>query len=285
MKNLLILSLFFCVSISSFSQTSVWKVTKGGNELYLAGTIHLLKPADFPLQQQFYTALAAADVLYVEADVDKMSDPSMAQLMMSSMQLSDGKTLNTVLDEDIYTKLEAECAKLSLPLANLNQFKPSLVVVTLSAMKMMSMGFSTEGVDKHLMAKAKETEKPIKFMESVEFQIDLLSTMGEGNENNFVAYSLKDLDSVEVLVDQMFSDWKSGSSTIMSEQIAEMASDFPQLYHSLLVERNQSWLTKIDALISDDQIELIAVGTLHLHGDDGLIKQLENKGYKVKQLR
>lgn len=277
--------LFLLVSFLSFAQTSVWKATRGGNDIYLAGTIHLLKPSDFPLSDAYYNALQAADVLYVEADIEKLSDPAMAQKVMSAMTLTDGKTLKTILDEDVYKQLEEECATVQLPLANLNQFKPALAVVSLTAMKLMSMGLSAEGVDKHLMTKAELAEKPVKFMESVEFQINLLATMGEGNENNFVKHSLKDLVDFQVEFDEMMDDWRSGSGIIMSEQIEDTKRDYPKLYNSLLVERNNSWINKIDILMDNDETELIAVGTLHLHGDEGLINQLKSKGYEIIQLK
>lgn len=278
------LLLFLALSFTT-AQSSVWKVSKDGNDMYLAGTIHLLKPSDYPLPQQFYTALDASDVLYVEADMDKMSDPATAQSMMSAMMLPEGQTLQTILDEDVYNSLAAECATVSLPIVNLNQFKPSLVVVTLSAMKMMSLGLSTEGVDKHLMGKAKEAEKAVEFMETIEFQINLLAAMGEGNENNFVKYSLEDIENIEEELDAMLLAWKNGSSEIMNEQIVEMKAEFPKLYKSLLLDRNKLWVEKINSLSTNDKTEFIAVGALHLHGDDGLLSQLKAQGYKVKQLK
>lgn len=283
-KQISVVLLLLVVSVLT-AQTSVWQATKGDKVLYVGGTIHLLKACDYPLPEQFDSALQASDVLYVEADIDKLSDPAYAQTMMSAMMLPEGETLQSVLTEDVYKQLSDESAKLSLPIQNLNQFKPSLAVVTLSAMKMMSMGLSSEGVDKHLMGKAKEAEKAIEFLESVEFQINLLAGMGEGNEDNFVKYSLMDLKNMETELESLLLDWKNGSSSIMSEQIDEMQSDFPALYKSLLLDRNKLWIEKIVELENSGKKEFYAVGTLHLHGDDGLIKMLEDKGYTIEQVK
>ena len=204
---------------------------------------------------------------------------------MLAMKLEEGKTIKTLLDEDVYKNLEEECATVKLPLANLDMFKPSLAVVTLTAMKLMGLGLSSEGVDKHLMSKAKLAEKPIRFMESVEYQINLLASMGEGNENNFVKYSLKDLDNLEPEFSKMMDEWRSGTSALMTEKIVEMKTEFPNLYNSMLGERNNNWISKIQTLMNNGETELIAVGTLHLHGDKGLLKQLESKGYKIEQLK
>lgn len=285
MKKHILIVAALMLSVLLSAQTSVWKVSKGGEHGFLAGTIHLLRPADLPLPQAFYTALDKSDVLYVEADMDKMQDPQFAQQMMMKMMLSEGKTLSSMLEEDTYKKLETECSAVGIPLAQLNSFKPSMAVMTLTAMKLMSLGVSGEGVDKTLMAKAKASGKAIKFMEDVDFQLDVLAKMGEGNEDAFVRYSLEDMHKMEDEFATMIQEWKNGSSVEMEKSSEKMKAEFPKLYQSLLLDRNNDWLAKLPPLFSNDEIALVAVGTLHLHGDDGLLKQLKKKGYKVEQIQ
>lgn len=278
-----VLVLASCFFISA--QTSVWKVSKGGSDIYLAGTIHLLRPADLPLPASFFAALEQSDVLYVEADVDKMQDQQVAQQMMMKMMLPQGETLSSVLEEETYKRLEQACTSVGIPLAQLAAFKPALAVVTLTSMKLMGMGITGEGVDKTLMTKAAELEKEVAFMESVDYQIDVLSKMGEGNEDAFVRYSLDDIDKVETEFSTLLDEWKLGGDVKMNESVLEMKTKFPKLYQSLLLERNNNWIEKIMPLFANEQTELIAVGTLHLHGKDGLLEQLKDQGCKVKQLK
>lgn len=284
-RNVLSLVLIFVSCVVLSAQTSVWKVSKGGSEIYLAGTIHLLRPADLPLPAPFFAALEQSDVLYVEADVDKMQDQQVAQQMMMKMMLPQGETLSSVLEEETYKRLEEACTSVGIPLAQLAAFKPALAVVSLTSMKLMGMGITGEGVDKTLMKKAAELKKEVAFMESVEYQIDVISKMGEGNEDAFVRYSLDDLDKVEVEFSALLDEWKVGENEKMNASVEEMQQDFPKLYTSLLLERNKNWMEKIKPLFENDKTEMIAVGTLHLHGEDGLLSQLKAKGYKVKHVK
>jgi uncharacterized protein YbaP (TraB family) len=64
-----------------------------------------------------------------------------------------------------------------------------------------------------------------------------------------------------------------------------MNKEFPELYQSLLVQRNNNWMPKIDQYLSDKQVEFIIVGSLHLHGAEGLLKKLKDKGYLLEQLK
>ena len=82
----------------------------------------------------------------------------------------------------------------------------------------------------------------------------------------------------------MLSDWKRGTSEMMDMQIDIMITDFPGIYKSLLVDRNAAWIPKLEKYLEDENVEYILVGTLHLHGPDGLLKQMKNKGYTVTQV-
>lgn len=55
-------------------------------------------------------------------------------------------------------------------------------------------------------------------------------------------------------------------------------------YYFLLIGRNKIWMEKIPALINE-RPTFIAVGALHLCGDEGLISLLREKGYKVKPVK
>ena len=63
-----------------------------------------------------------------------------------------------------------------------------------------------------------------------------------------------------------------------------MRNDFPEMYHTLIVNRNNTWMRKILAFIDDSDIEFLLVGALHLNGKEGLLHQLRTQGFKVEQL-
>ena len=63
------------------------------------------------------------------------------------------------------------------------------------------------------------------------------------------------------------------------------AEDMTEAEKFLLVdERNYDWLAKIEKHIKQEP-SFIAVGALHLPGNDGLINLLRKAGYKVKAVK
>lgn len=284
MKKVLLFTLALFAVIVVNAQTSVWKVTGKGSTMYLGGTVHLLRANDFPLPAQFDSAYAHSSAIALEANTDELQKPEVAQKMMQKMMLTDGKTLKTVLSDSSYAALEKLCTSMGLPIANLATLKPSLVIILASGMKLQQMGFSTDGVDKTFATKAQNDGKKILFLETIDQQIDFLANMGLGNENQLVMQSIDDLEKSGKIFPELVKAWRTGSDNGMSKFADEMKKEFPDIYKSLLVDRNNNWLPVIESYLATPETEFVLVGSLHLYSPDGVVKMLKDKGYKVEQL-
>jgi hypothetical protein len=111
----------------------------------------------------------------------------------------------------------------------------------------------------------------------------MITTMGDGNEDEYVRYTLKDLKDMDELTD-ITQAWRTGDIEDCNKKVADFKKDYPEFYNSFLVDRNNNWMPMIEALFEDEIIEYILVGNLHLHGEDGLLKLLKDKGYTIEQL-
>jgi uncharacterized protein YbaP (TraB family) len=79
--------------------------------------------------------------------------------------------------------------------------------------------------------------------------------------------------------------WRSGDMAALDElEAAPLRNEFPQIYRSLLLDRNDAWLPQIESLAQSQPVELLLVGALHLVGEDGLLAALAARGYSVRQL-
>ena len=75
----------------------VWKVEGKSNVVYLLGSVHVLKPENFPLPAPLESAFSNAQVAVFEADADKMSEPEVQAKLMSKAQLPAGETIKQQL--------------------------------------------------------------------------------------------------------------------------------------------------------------------------------------------
>ena len=286
MKKTIVLSVVIALSIGvSLAQSSVWEISKDGNTLYLGGSVHLLRAEDFPLPKEFDMAFNKSEVLVLEADIGQMNNPEVLPKLIAQAMLSGDATLKTLLNAETYKLLEDKCTELSLPIAGVMKMKPGMVATTLSSMKLLQLGFTPQGVDTYYFAQANEQNRKTEFLETLDFQIDLLVNIGTGYENEFIRYALEDLDNVEKEINILIPEWRNGTSKYMDTGIEEMRNKFPPVYKAMLSDRNKAWLTKLENYLNDKKVEFVVVGEAHLYGKDGLLSLLQEKGYVVKQVK
>lgn len=265
---------------------SVWKVSDGSSHLYVAGTVHLLRPSDYPLPNAYEQAYQEADRLFLETDLGAMMEIGVQQRMLRQLTYGDGRTLRTVLDDDVYQELtEYVESNSGMPMVMLDSFRPGLLMSTLSVMEFQRMGFTPEGVDAYFYARAMQDGKTVGELETVDAQIAMLAGMGEGYENDFIRYSLQDMENIADSIEQLVNTWRRGDEQqLESEFVTSLKEQSPPLYDSLLVQRNHAWMESIDAMFSELGVEYVLVGAAHMAGDDGLLTLLRQRGYQVSQL-
>ena len=280
---------FVCLFLLSLSQakadTSVWSVRSGDNVIYLGGTVHLLRPADYPLPGEFEEAYQASSELYFETDIASMSDLSVQAQMLQQLTYGDDKSLSSILSDEAYAALSIYTATAGLPIAMLNKFKPGLLISTLQILVFQSMGFTPQGVDAFFHTRAVGDGKAEGQLETVQEQIGFIAAMGEGNESEFILLSLKDLAETGDVMEDMIGAWRSGDAEGLSELfVEEMKVEAPALYDTLLLQRNLKWVPQIDSMLQDADTEFVLVGAAHLVGENGLLDLLSQKGYEINQL-
>ena len=278
-----------CMAVLSISpaiaDTSVWSVRSGDNVIYLGGTVHLLRPGDYPLPDEFEEAYQASSELYFETDIAAMGDLSVQAQMLQQLTYSDDRSLRTVLSDQAYTALSAYTQTAGLPIVMLEKFKPELLISTLQILVFQSMGFTPQGVDAFFHTRAVADGKAEGQLETVQEQIGFIAAMGEGNDSEFILLSLKDLTETGNVIDGMIGAWRSGDAQGLSELFVEdMKVEAPALYDTLLLERNLKWIPRINRMLQDADTEFVLVGAAHIVGENGLLDLLSQEGYEINQL-
>lgn len=285
LRHFLISSCMLLISCQSLAQSSVWQASKGDNRIYLGGTIHMLRSSDYPLPPEFDQAYAQADSLYFETDIDAMNSPDVQLSLLQQVIYNDGRTLETVLDPEAFSILSEYAATLGLPMFLLQNMKPGMLVSTLELLEFQKLGFTQQGVDLTFHERARADGKFIGSFETIEQQIGFMAAMGEGEESEFILLSLRDMEKIASDIESMISTWRNGDAESLMELFVEdMKQSTPAVFQLMLSDRNNSWLPEIERMLDDADTEFILVGVAHLLGPEGLVQQLQDRGYQVEQL-
>lgn len=271
-------------AVQQTSQSCLWNVQSQSNNIYLLGSLHLLKPDDYPLSASINKAYAESQIVIFETDIEAMQQPAMLMKITELSLYPEGESLLQNLDANTRKEFEKKMAGLGLPLEIYVRFKPWLVATDLALQELKKLGFNPiYGVDVYFFNKAKADGKQIGFLEPAEFQINLLGDMDKHAQNDFLSQTLNDLEVVNQLAGDLVKSWKDGETNKLHELLNKSFKDYPDLHDRLLIQRNKKWLEEIEGLLRGNKNVLIVVGAGHLVGPDSVVDLLKKKGYAVKQ--
>ena len=284
-SNFLLAFVALMLSNNVSADTSVWEVKYDSNTVYLGGTVHLLRPSDYPLPEEYERAYQASSKIYLETDLSSMNELSVQTKMLEQLTYQNARSLKTVLNEEAYTALSDYMVEIGMPLMMMENFKPGMVISTLQVMEFQRNGFTPQGVDVYFNNRAIDDAKTLGQLESIQEQIGFIASMGEGNESEFILLSIRDLEETTEIMNDMIAAWRTGNNDQLAAMfVTEMQNEAPDLYDTLLRQRNLNWFPQIEQMLSDSVTEFVLVGAAHLVGPDGLLRLLSQKGYQVRQL-
>ena len=288
---LLILCLAGCLvhggkGFAEDGKSFLWKVQSKTSTLYILGSIHFLKPENYPLNPVIEKAFTQSGSLVVEADI---SDPGKlnSEKMLRSAVYPEGDSLEHHVSDETYEFVKKETGKLGMPVELIARQKPWFLALTLEALELMKLGFNPAyGVDAYFLSKAQGSKKILE-LEGIEEQINLLSSFSDKDQELFLVYTLKDLSLVGDEATGLIKAWSTGNvggiESIITKTVREDRRLEP-IFRRLLDDRNKGMVSTIEGYLKTRETYFVVVGAGHLVGDKGIIRILKDRGYSVEQL-
>jgi len=279
------LILFLVCTPPARADSPVWKVAKGDAHLFIGGTVHVLSQDDYPLPEAFEKAYQASSIIVFEADIQEIQAPEFQQALVEQARYPEGRDLTMFLTDDTRAHLVKFLDSRQLPMDNLVKFKAGMVSMTLIIVELQRLGLAGAGVDQFFSQRAANDRKEIGALETAQEQLMFIATMGEGKEDELIAYTLRQIEDLPEMMQAMKAAWRARDNAKLEEvALKPMEKDFPVMTDRFVEDRNQAWLPRIEAMLRTEEVELVLVGALHLVGEEGLLEQLKGTGYTVENL-
>lgn len=270
----------------------LWKIEKPGVEpSYLYGTMHLTDPRVLKLSDTAETAYRGADTVVIETD--EVLDPKAPMKVMAEtpelMMFMDGNTLDKIIPQDKLDTVKTALSERGISLAAVNRMQPWMLTSML-AMPACEFARKKEGaafLDIKLAEDAKAQGKQIAGLETIkdqlgamaslptQFHIDgLIETLTLGSklpdvfETMTVLYTQGDIGMIFPLMRSVSPD-----GTESGQNYAEFEEKMVNARNRTMAERAVPIVAKGNAFI--------AVGALHLPGEQGLVSLLRSRGYTI----
>jgi hypothetical protein len=264
---------------------ALWELHGKHNTVYLLGSIHVLRPSDYPLAPAMLKAYGDAKALFMEVDLKEIDSIKMQTELMASARLPEGKTLLDIMGDQRYKRAQTLAQEVGIDIGIFDAFAPWFAAEAISQLQLQQLGFQPKaGVEMFFLDKARADGKSVAGLETVHDQIALFDALSMDSQADYLISSLEEAHDLPKEVSAMVHAWAAGDTQWFANQLKSEIGRDPVLYQSVLVARNRKWVPKIEALLNDDRNYLVIVGTGHLVGQGSVIDLLKKDGIEAAQL-
>lgn len=265
----------------------------GAKPSYLFGTIHLSDPRVLTLPKTAEEAYQSAQTVVIET-TDVLDPKAFLRIRLEKPDLllfTDGSTLRSHIPAERYADIEQKLADRGIVLDAVARMKP-WVLSTLLALPKCERERKSEGeksLDERLALDAQAEGRDVQGLESAAEQLEAMNKMPlDFHIRNLIAsvdYGDKIEDAMETTT-ALYLDGEVGMimpalRKIVPDELTE--KDYDIFLKHLISDRNQLMAKRAVPVIEKGNA-FIAVGALHLPGEDGMIELLRAKGYQVTPL-
>ncbi len=277
---MLILITYILNGSAQEEKTLLWEISGNGLEKpsYLFGTIHIMCKDDFVISEGVKKAFGQADQIALEVDLD---DPSEMQTFQNGMVSMAGFDYKGALSEKEYNRLdEIMRANYGQGMATMRIMKPFGVMSALYG-EMLACG-TPESYELSFIEMAKGETKEVLGLESAASQVAIFDNIPVAEQMTWLSDMLSDTGESQAEWTQMVANYKAQDLAALYASMTE-SPEYAKYEKQLLDNRNEAWIPKIGQL-AKDKSTFIAVGAMHLAGDNGVIKLLRDAGYTLKPM-
>jgi uncharacterized protein YbaP (TraB family) len=120
-------------------------------------------------------------------------------------------------------------------------------------------------------------------------QMNMLENLSPQLQSAMLGVTVDEIANNEVagLVEELVAAWRSGDvdhlATVLSIEERRLPDALAEEFHQrFLTQRNVNMVRQIERMLQSGQRGFVAVGALHMVGDDGIPAMLRDNGYDVR---
>jgi uncharacterized protein YbaP (TraB family) len=278
-----------CVTLSASVRAdgplhALWELHGKHNTVYILGSIHVLRPSDYPLAPAVLNAYGNVSSILMEVNLAEIDMQRMQTELLASARLPEGKTLPAIMGDARYQRAQVLAREVGVDIGIFDAFAPWFAAEAISQLQLQQLGFQPQsGVEMFFLERARTDGKSVAGLETVHDQIALFNALSMDEQADYLVSSLEEAHDLPKEVGAMVHAWANGDTQWFADELKSEIGRDPVLYDSVLVARNRKWVPKIEALLNDDKNYLVIVGTAHLVGQGSVIALLKKDGIAAAQ--
>lgn len=279
-----LVALICLTALPAWAAPAMWEIRDDDSAIWLFGSFHVLPEGTIWQTELFDNILGEADHVVFEADVRPAAVAQLGAEAFVRGVYVDGTLLTDGLDEAIESQLREKAAAINLPMGSILAMRPWMATNTITLQALAAEGYRAEGVEFLLQPQLPDAR--LGFLETGDEQLDVLAGAPETEQVAMLIATLDQLEALPKLMDKMLASWTEGTPEKFGNLFLMEMGGFEEAFlDRLIYARNQNWLPPLEAMLAEDQDNLVIVGAAHLVGDGSVLDLLERAGYDVERIQ
>ncbi len=248
---------------------------------YIFGTIHIDDEKVMAIPDSVLRRLAAADTLMLELELNDGGSVNILRKML----FTDGRSLEQVIGETEFKEVTLALAESGnhLPGDILSVLKPWAAMLLLIRPENKSGTF----LDKKLANIARNAGIRIEGLETIDEQLSIFDDLMLNDQVNLLRSTMSTLSEKNQAYRDLLDAYSSGDLEKLIQVSAAQEPEDKKLAKliktRLIYDRNQKMFDRLQYRLQTGNA-FIAVGTLHLPGELGLLNKLRQAGYRLVRI-
>lgn len=264
---------------ASASKGLLWMVKSDSATVYMLGSVHVSKPEMFPFNKTVEDAFNNSNNLAVEVNINDKESILKSQ---SKLIYDQNDNIYNHLSAAGKEKLDSLAKEYGLNSDAIKTLKIWVLSSALLSMQTNALGYS-DGVDAYFLNKA--AGKKILELEGMDFQVDLLNSFTDEEQEKSFILDVTPLKDTEVELNKLFDAYKACDEKTLTEMLVDESKKVSENYYNkMYLERNAGMADKIDGYLKTNDTYFVVAGAAHFLGDGSVIEQLKKKGYEVTRV-
>jgi uncharacterized protein YbaP (TraB family) len=252
----------------------------GGAPSYLFGTIHSEDRRVINLPPQVRSAFDASPSLALEV----VPDASAIIKAMVTMSYTDGRLLRDALPPELYRETAEALGELGMPEEAFKDLKPWAVVTLLSGPPSETGEFLDMLIYRDALASAKRIEG----LETMAEQLAVFDDLPETDQVELLRETLASREHLPRIFEELIGAYLERDlerlQTMSEAYLAEGDPALAALFQDVVIDsRNHRMVERMAPLLLEGGW-FIAVGALHLPGDQGIVELLRRRNHELMVL-
>lgn len=216
--------------------------------------------------------------------MELVPDFGMISELMRAMHFQDQRNLRQVLGEDLFDRATEALSAHGVGEGLALKMKPWAVAVTLSFPRPETGMFLDIMLFNRAMAAGKRTVG----LETADEQLAFFTQLSMEDQITLLEATLEQYGEIENTMERLVKAWLSRDPETLSRlsdtYLDELPEGMAERFRKQAIDERNKRMFERSAPLLDDGGAFIAVGALHLYGDDGLLELARRNGYPVSCL-